>query len=82
MEQRILFRGYSPPNINICATLKFFLNSSFPANSSYSLQPIKLKLDIQLDHDVEQHILSQGTVHRIFTELCPFEIFCKHFVSR
>ena len=33
---------------------------SFPANSSYSLHPIKLKLVIQLDHDVVQHILFRG----------------------
>ena len=32
-----------------------------PCNSSYSLQPIKLKLDdLYLDHDVEQCILFQG----------------------
>ena len=29
----------------------------FPANSSYSLHPIKLKLDLSLDHEVEQRIL-------------------------
>ena len=33
------------------------VNFLFPANSSYSLHPIKLKLDIWLDHDVEQRIL-------------------------
>ena len=33
---------------------------SFPANSSYSLHPIKLKFDIQLDHDVAQRILFRG----------------------
>ena len=36
------------------------LTFSFPANSSYSLHLIKLKLAIQLDHDVEQHILFWG----------------------
>ena len=33
------------------------LKFSFPANSSYSLHLIKLKLGIQSDHDVEQRIL-------------------------
>ena len=32
----------------------------FPANFSYSLHPIKLKLGIKLDHDVVQRILFQG----------------------
>ena len=42
------------------APLKISVNFSFPANSSYSLHRIKLKLDLLLDHDVEQHILFQG----------------------
>ena len=33
---------------------------SFPANSSYSLHPIKLKLVTELDYDVEQRILFRG----------------------
>ena len=36
-----------------------FSRLSFPANS-YSLHPMKLNLDLELDHDVEQHILFQG----------------------
>ena len=35
--------GFRPPSVN-------FL---FPANSYYNLHPIKLKLDIYLDHDVK-----------------------------
>ena len=34
--------------------LKFMLTFYFLANSSYSLHLIKLKLDMWLDHDVEQ----------------------------
>ena len=30
------------------------------AKSSYSLQPIKLKLHVQLNHDVEQRVLFRG----------------------
>ena len=56
-----MFRGYSPPNTNrvmpLCKFLYFFV---LQANSSYSLHPIKLKLDLYLDHDVEQCILFQG----------------------
>ena len=40
--------------------LKISVNFSFPANSSYSLHSIKLKIDLSLDHDVEQRILFQG----------------------
>ena len=36
--------------------LKFSVNVLFLANSC-SLRSIKLKLDLYLDHDVEQHIL-------------------------
>ena len=43
--------GYAP--------LKIFVNILFPANS-FRLYPIKLKHDIKLDHDVEQHILFRG----------------------
>ena len=60
MEQRILFRGYSPPNISSYAPLKISVDFSFPANSSYSLHQIKLKLGIYLDHDVAQRILFRG----------------------
>ena len=31
------------------------------AKSSYSLHPNKLKLHVQLDHDVEQPVLLQST---------------------
>ena len=45
VEQRILFRGYSTPNIKESyAPLKIFVNFSFLTNFSYSLHPIKLKL--------------------------------------
>ena len=40
--------------------LKIFVTISFPANSSYSLHPIDLKLDIYIDHDVEQRRLLRG----------------------
>ena len=40
--------------------LKFLLTYYFPANSFYSLHLIKLKLNIKLDHDVEQCILFWG----------------------
>ena len=43
------------------------------AKSSYSLHPIKLKLHVQLDHDVEQRVLFLVTVHQILAELNPFE---------
>ena len=33
--------------------LKISINFSFLAKYSYSLRPIKLKLHVQLDHDVE-----------------------------
>ena len=42
------------------ASLKISVNFSFPANSSHSLYPIKLKLYLYLDHDVEQRILFRG----------------------
>ena len=58
MEQHILFRGYSPPNIGSYTPLKISVNFLFPANSSYSLHLIKF--DLYLDHDVEQHILFRG----------------------
>ena len=45
VEQRILFWGYSPPNISRVMPLWKFQLTSFPANS-YSLHPIKLKLDL------------------------------------
>ena len=45
MEQPILFPGCSPPNVNSYASLKIFVNILFQANS-YSLHPIKLKLDL------------------------------------
>ena len=40
--------------------VRLSVNVAFLENSSYTLHPIKLKLDIILDHDVEQHILFQG----------------------
>ena len=46
----MLFQGYSPPNYT---PLKISINFSFLAKSSYSLHPIKLKLHVRLDHDVE-----------------------------
>ena len=61
--------------------MKILVNFSFPANSSYSLHPMKLKLDLQLDHDVEQRILYEVTVHQMLAELCPYENFGKLFVS-
>ena len=36
------------------ASSKISIMFWFPANSPYNLHPIKLKLDLQLDHDVEQ----------------------------
>ena len=46
----------------------------FPANS-YSLHQIELKLNLYLDHDVEQHILFQGhspsNINRVMP-LCNF----------
>ena len=39
------------------------------AKSSYSLHPIKLKLHVQLDHDVEQSYCFEVTVHQILAEL-------------
>ena len=41
----------------LCPFEKNFL---FPANSSYSLHPIKLNFDLLLDHGVEQYILFLG----------------------
>ena len=41
------------------AQLKISINFSFPANS-YSLYLVKLKIDLLLDHGVEQCILFQG----------------------
>ena len=47
VEQRIFFRDYSPPNVSRVTSLwHFFVNFSFPANSSYSLHPMKRKLDL------------------------------------
>ena len=43
---KISFRGYSPPNISRVMPLKISVDFSFPANSSYSLHPIKLKLHV------------------------------------
>ena len=40
--------------------LKISINFSFLAKSSYSLHPVKLKLHVQLDHDVDQYILFRG----------------------
>ena len=48
--KRIMLRG-------MASVRKLF---SFPANSSYSLHPMKLKLGILLDHDVAQGILFRG----------------------
>ena len=39
------------------APLKISINFSFPRKSSYSLHPIKLKIDLLLDHGLEQRIL-------------------------
>ena len=44
--------------------------------SSFSLHPIKLKLHVQLDHDVEQRVLFQGCSPpntNVLAELNPFE---------
>ena len=46
VEQYIMLLGDSPTNINSYAPLKIFVNILFPANSSYRLHLIKLKLDI------------------------------------
>ena len=55
-------QGYSPPNVNnnvnSYTPLKISVNFSYLANS-YSLHHIDLKLDLWLDHDVEQCILFQ-----------------------
>ena len=58
----------------ILAELKISVNFSFPANSFYSLHPIKLKLDLKLDHDVERRIIYQGYSPPILVELCPWNI--------
>ena len=48
-----------------------FINISFPAHSSYILHSIELKLDIKVDHDVEQCILFLGysplNINRVMT---------------
>ena len=46
VEQRILFQGYNPTNISSYAPLQSLVDISFLVNSSYSLHPIKLKLDV------------------------------------
>ena len=46
VEQRVLFRVYSPPNIRVKPLRKYLINFLFPAKSTYSLHPIKLKLDL------------------------------------
>ena len=47
VEQRVLFQGYSPPNISRVKPLrKCLLIFLFPAKSSYSLHLIKLKHDL------------------------------------
>ena len=58
VEQRILFQGYSTPNIYRVMPL-WKLNFLFPANS-YNLHPIKLKLCKYLHYDVEQCIVFRG----------------------
>ena len=50
----------SGPMLQSYTPLKISINFSFLANSSYSLHPIKLKLHVQLDHDVMQRILFRG----------------------
>ena len=54
--------------------LKFFVNISFPGKSSCRLHLIKLKLDVLLDHDVEQCRCNEVAVHQKKTELCPLNI--------
>ena len=60
MEQRILCQGYSTPNKQSNAPSKISIKFKFPANTSSSLHPIKLKLDLLLDHGMEHSILRLG----------------------
>ena len=53
------------------APLKISVNFSFLANY-YSLHPIKLKLYLLLDHDVEQRILFQGYSPPNISRVKPF----------
>ena len=54
--------------LSVCPSVNF----SFPDNSSYSLHPIKLELDIQLDHYVEQRILLRGYSPSNINRTMPF----------
>ena len=53
----------------------------FPAKSSYSLHPIKLKLHKQLHDDVEQHILFRGYSAPNICRFMPLWSFCKLFAA-
>ena len=53
------FRLTPPTLYQNYAALKIIINFSFLANS-YSSHPIQLKIDLFLDHGVEQNILFQG----------------------
>ena len=55
--------------------LKISINFSFLAKSSYSLHPIKLKLHVQLDHDVEQRILFRGYSPPSISRVMPLRKF-------
>ena len=53
------------------------VNFSFPANSSYSLPRIKLKLCKYLHYDVKQCTLCEVTVHQLLPEYAPLKISIK-----
>ena len=77
VEQCVLFRGYSPPSISRVKPLRKFIliNFLFPAKSSYSLHPIKLKLDLSKTMMWSSAYCFKVTVHQILAELNPFENF-------
>ena len=64
--------------------LKISINFLFPAKSSYSLHPIKLKLHKYLHDDVEQHILflgySASKYLQFYVPLKVFVNFSQHIV--
>ena len=67
------------PNISRVMPLWKFLY--FVSGFSYSLYLIKLKLDLKLDHDVEQCILFGVYSPPYISRAMPLWKFCKLFVS-
>ena len=56
----MLFWDNIPLDFSSYVPLKVSVNVLFLANYSCSLDLIKLKLNLELDHDMEQHILFWG----------------------